>query len=74
MTASLSEMFPTRVRCTGISISYQVTSISSVALMAAKETRGIDYTTIDDRSSRIDSISPAATLGPRPGVKEREML
>jgi hypothetical protein len=42
--------------------------------MAATETRGIDYTTIDDRPSRIDSISPAATLGPRPGVKEREML
>jgi metabolite-proton symporter len=78
--AFLSEMFPTRMRYTGISIGYQVTSIfagalapiiagsllaaygnatpitvyllaaiaiSAIALWKARETRGLDYATLD---------------------------
>ena len=85
--AALSEMFPTRMRYTGISIGYQVTSIfagalapiiagallatygnstpitvymliaaaiSFVALMCARETKGLDYAVLDDaRTERI---------------------
>jgi MFS family permease len=87
--AYFSEMFPTRMRYTGISISAQVTSIfagaaapiiagsllaaysaslpitiylvivmavTAVALFAARETRGIDYASID----RVEGSAPKA--------------
>ncbi len=95
--AALSEMFPTRMRYTGISIGYQVTSIfagalapiiagallatygnstpitvymviaaaiSFIALMFATETKGLDYTVLDDaRTQRIAQQKVSAGAG-----------
>ncbi|WP_051714076.1 MFS transporter [Nocardia rhamnosiphila] len=99
--AYFSEMFPTRMRYTGISVSAQVTSIfagaaapiiagsllaaydmalpiiayllvvlavTAVAVLAARETRGIDYFAIDRSESDImpePQPAPAQTTGTR---------